>query len=46
MRVKCGLIQHKFKVFENTAPRAMFGLKVEGKRGWYRKIHNEELHKL
>jgi hypothetical protein len=40
------LEEHRLKVFENTVLRNIFGPKRdEVKVGW-RKLHNEELHKL
>jgi hypothetical protein len=33
-------------VFENRVLRRIFGPKRDGVTGWWRKLHNEELHNL
>jgi hypothetical protein len=38
--------QHKLKVFENRVLRRIFGPKMDGVTGGWRKLHNEELHNL
>jgi hypothetical protein len=38
--------EHKLRVFENRALRRIFGPKSDGVTGGWRKLHNEELHKL
>jgi hypothetical protein len=38
--------EHKLRVFENRLLRRIFGPKGNGVAGWWRKLHNEELHKL
>jgi hypothetical protein len=38
--------EHKLKVFENRVLRRIFGPKRDGVTGGWRKLHNEELHKL
>jgi hypothetical protein len=37
---------HKLRVFENRVLRRIFGPKRNGVTGGWRKLHNEELHKL
>jgi hypothetical protein len=34
------------RLFENTEPRRIFGPKSDDMRGGWRKLYNEELHKL
>jgi hypothetical protein len=38
--------EHKLKVFENRALRRIFGPKMDGVAGGWRKLQNEELHNL
>jgi hypothetical protein len=38
--------KHKLGVFENRALRKIFGLKGEEETGYWRRLHNEELHHL
>jgi hypothetical protein len=38
--------EHKLRVFENRALRTIVGPKRDGVTGGWRKLHNEELHKL
>jgi hypothetical protein len=38
--------EHKLRVFENRVLRRIFGPKRDGVMGWWRKLHNEELHNL
>jgi hypothetical protein len=38
--------EHKPRVFENRVLRRIFGPKRDGVMGWWRKLHNEELHDL
>jgi hypothetical protein len=38
--------KHRLKVFENRVLRKIFGLKRDEMVGSWRKLHNEELHKL
>jgi hypothetical protein len=38
--------EHKLRVFENRVLRRIFGLKRDRVTGWWRKLHNEELHNL
>jgi hypothetical protein len=35
--------EHSFRVFENRAPRRIFGPKRDEVTGSWRKLHNEEL---
>jgi hypothetical protein len=37
---------HRLRAFENRAVRRKFGLKRDEVTGGWRKLHNEELHKL
>jgi transcription termination factor 2 len=50
MGVKHGLLtvreEHKLRVFENRVLRRIFGPKRDGVTGGWRKLYNEELHKL
>jgi uncharacterized membrane protein len=48
MGVKHGLLrkEHRLRVFENSVLRRMFGPKRDEVMGDWRKLHNEELHKL
>jgi hypothetical protein len=50
MGVKHGLLtlreEHRPRLFDNTVLRRIFGLKRDGVRGGWRKLHNEELHNL
>jgi hypothetical protein len=38
--------EHKLRVFEKRVLRRIFGPKTDGVTGWWRKLHNEELHNL
>jgi hypothetical protein len=38
--------EHKVRVFENRVLRRIFGPKMDGVTGVWRKLHNEELHNL
>jgi hypothetical protein len=38
--------EHRLRVFENRALRRIFGPKRDEVTGDWRKLHNEELHKL
>jgi hypothetical protein len=38
--------EHKLRVFENRVLRRIFGPKTDGVTERWRKLHNEELHKL
>jgi hypothetical protein len=38
--------EHKLRVFENRVLRRIFGSKMDGVTGGWRKLHNEELHNL
>jgi hypothetical protein len=38
--------EYKLRVFENKMLRRIFGPKRDGVTGWWRKLHNEELHNL
>jgi hypothetical protein len=38
--------EHKLRVFENRVLRRIFGPKMDGVMGGWRKLHNEELHNL
>jgi hypothetical protein len=38
--------EHKLRVFENRMWRRIFGPKMDGVTGGWRKLHNEELHNL
>jgi hypothetical protein len=38
--------EHRLRVFENRVLRIIFGPKRGGVIGGWRKVHNEELHKL
>jgi hypothetical protein len=38
--------EHRQKIFENMVLRRIFGLKRHGVVGGWRKLHNDELHKL
>jgi hypothetical protein len=38
--------EHKLKVFENRVMRKIFGPTWNEVTGWWRKLHNEELHNL
>jgi hypothetical protein len=38
--------EHKLRVFENRVLRRIFGPKMDGVTGGWRKLHNEELHNL
>jgi hypothetical protein len=38
--------EHRLRVFENRMLRRMFGPKRDDVTGNWRKLHNEELHKL
>jgi hypothetical protein len=38
--------EHRLRVFENGVLRRIFGLKRDEVMGDWRKMHNEELHKL
>jgi hypothetical protein len=38
--------EHRLRVFENRVLRKIYGLKREEVRGYWRKMHNEELHNL
>jgi hypothetical protein len=38
--------EHRLRVFENKAPRKIFGPKEDGVKGGWRKLHTEELHDL
>jgi hypothetical protein len=38
--------EHKLRVFENRVLRRIFGPKMNGATGGWRKLHNEELHNL
>jgi hypothetical protein len=38
--------EHKLRVSENMALRRIFGPKMDGIMGGWRKLHNEELHNL
>jgi hypothetical protein len=38
--------ENKLRVFENRVLRRIFGPKRDRVRGVWRKLHNEELHKL
>jgi hypothetical protein len=38
--------EHRLRVFENRVLRRIFGLKRDEVTGWWRKLHNEELHNL
>jgi hypothetical protein len=37
---------HRLRVFENRVLRRIFGPKRDEVTGWWRKLHNEELHDL
>jgi hypothetical protein len=39
-------VEHRLRVFENRVLRKSFGHKRDEIRGGWRKLHNEELHKL
>jgi hypothetical protein len=36
--------EHRLRVFENKVLRRIFGPKSDAVAGWWRKLHNEELH--
>jgi hypothetical protein len=38
--------EHRFRVFQNRVLRTIFGPKREEVAGGWRRLHNEELHKL
>jgi hypothetical protein len=38
--------ERRLRVFENRVMRRIFGLKRDEETGGWRKLHNEELHKL
>jgi hypothetical protein len=38
--------EHKLRVFENRVLRRIIGPKGDGVTGWWRKLHNEDLHNL
>jgi hypothetical protein len=38
--------EHRLRVFENRALRRIFGPKRDEMTGGWRKLHNEELHRL
>jgi hypothetical protein len=38
--------EHRLRVFENRVLRRIFESKRDGVTGKWRKLHNEELHKL
>jgi hypothetical protein len=38
--------EHRLRVFENRVLRRIFGLKRDEGTGDWRKLHNEELHRL
>jgi hypothetical protein len=38
--------EHKLRVFENRVLRRIFGLKRDHVTGYWRKLHNDELHNL
>jgi hypothetical protein len=38
--------EHRLRVFENRVLRRIFGPKTDEVTGWWRKLHNEELHNL
>jgi hypothetical protein len=38
--------EHRLRVFENTVLRRIFGPKRDEVTGGWRKLHNEDLHKL
>jgi hypothetical protein len=38
--------EHRLRVFENKVLRRIFGPKRDEVTGWWRKLHNEELHDL
>jgi hypothetical protein len=38
--------EHRLRVFENKVLRRIFGPKRDEATGWWRKLHNEELHDL
>jgi hypothetical protein len=38
--------EHKVRVFENRVLRRIFGPKRDGVMGWWKKLHNVELHNL
>jgi hypothetical protein len=38
--------EHKLRLFENRVLRRIFGPKKDRMTGWWRKLHNEELHNL
>jgi hypothetical protein len=38
--------EHRLRVFENRVLRRIFGVKRDEVIGGWRKLHNEELHKL
>jgi hypothetical protein len=38
--------EHRLRVFENRVLRRIFGPKKDEETGKWRKLHNEELHKL
>jgi hypothetical protein len=38
--------EHRLRVFENRVLRSIFGLETDEMIGGWRKLHNEELHKL
>jgi hypothetical protein len=38
--------EHRLRVFENRVLRRIFGPKGDDVTGHWRKLHNEELHKL
>jgi hypothetical protein len=37
---------YRLRAYENRVPRKMFGPKKDEVTGEWRKLHNEELHKL
>jgi hypothetical protein len=38
--------EHRLRVFENRVLRGIFGAKMDGVTGEWRKLHNEELNDL
>jgi hypothetical protein len=38
--------EHKLRMFENRVLRRIFAPKRDRVMGWWRKLHNEELHNL
>jgi hypothetical protein len=38
--------EHRLRVFENRVLKRIFGPKINGVTGGWRKVHNEELHNL